>query len=43
MKNKNHPDRKEYLNWAKKDTGGKMYDPEYFDLIEVNKALAKIK
>jgi len=31
------------LVWAEKDTGGRKFDPEYFYINEVNRALKKIK
>lgn len=37
-----HPEREDYLVWAEKDTGGREFDPEYFDIDEVNRALAKM-
>jgi len=37
-----HPECYEYLVWAEKDTGGRKFDPEYFYLNEVNRALAKL-
>ena len=37
------PDHEHYLVWAEKDTGGRKFDPEYFYLSEINRALAKIK
>ncbi|SHI88436.1 plasmid pRiA4b ORF-3 family protein, partial [Desulfofundulus thermosubterraneus] len=38
-----HPEYNDYLIWAEKDTGGRKFDPEYFYINEVNRALAKIK
>jgi len=38
-----HPEHDDYLVWAEKDTGGRKFDPEYFYINEVNRALAKIK
>lgn len=38
-----HPQHNDYLLWAEKDTGGRKFDPDYFCLDEVNRALAKIK
>ena len=38
-----HPEHDDYLAWAEKDTGGRKFDPDYFYLNEVNKALARIK
>ena len=39
----NDPEYDEMLVWAEKDTGGRKFDPEYFYLNEVNRALMKIK
>ncbi|MGV8979673.1 plasmid pRiA4b ORF-3 family protein [Clostridium sp.] len=39
----NNPEQEENLIWAEKDTNGRKFDPEYFYLREVNKALLKIK
>lgn len=36
------PEQDEMLFWAEKDTGGRKYDPEYFYLREVNRALVKV-
>ena len=43
ISNPNHPEYDDMLVWAEKDTGGRRFDPEYFYLNEVNKALKKIK
>jgi hypothetical protein len=43
ISNPKHEEYNEMLQWSEKDTGGKKFDPEYFYLAEVNKALAKIK
>lgn len=43
INDKNNPEQEEYLIWAEKDTNGRKFDPEYFYLREVNRALAKIK
>jgi len=37
-----HLERNDYLRWAEKDTGGRKFDPEYFDINEVSQALAKL-
>lgn len=37
-----HDEYDDMLAWAEKDTGGRKYDPEYFYLPEVNRALAKV-
>jgi len=39
INNKKHPERKENLDWAEKDTRGYIYDPEYFNINEVNRKL----
>jgi hypothetical protein len=39
IKNKKHHERDEYLGWAEKDTRGYIYDPEYFNINEVNRRL----
>lgn len=39
IKNKRNPEREEYLGWAEKDTRGYIYDPEYFNINEVNRRL----
>lgn len=36
---KKHPDRQEMLDWAEKDTRGRIYDPEYFNKNEVDRRL----
>ncbi|MCL4517448.1 MAG: plasmid pRiA4b ORF-3 family protein [Firmicutes bacterium] len=38
-----HPEHDEYLVWAEKDAGGRKFDPEYFYLSEINRALARVK
>lgn len=38
-----HPEYDDMLVWAEKDTGGRKFDPEYFYINEVNRALMKIK
>ena len=43
INNPNHPEYDDMLIWAEKDTGGRKFDPEYFYLNEVNRALMKIK
>lgn len=37
-----HPEHDDYLVWAEKDTGGRKFDPEYFYINEVNRALARL-
>lgn len=39
IKNKKNPERDEYLGWAEKDTRGFIYDPDYFNINEVNRRL----
>jgi hypothetical protein len=34
-----NPEREEMLTWAEKDTRGRVYDPEYFSVNEVNRRL----
>lgn len=43
INNSDHTEHEDMLVWAEKDTGGRKFDPEYFYLNEVNRALAKIK
>jgi hypothetical protein len=43
ISDKNHEEYNDMLVWAEKDTGGRKFDPEYFYLNEVNRALSKIK
>jgi len=43
IKDAKHPEYDEYLTWAEKDTGGRKFDPEYFYIPEVNRALEKIR
>ncbi|HHV15499.1 MAG TPA: plasmid pRiA4b ORF-3 family protein [Gelria sp.] len=43
ISDKNHEEYNDMLVWAEKDTGGRKFDPEYFYLNEVNRALKKIK
>jgi len=38
-----HPEHDDYLCWADKDTGGRKFDPDYFNVNEVNRALAKVR
>lgn len=37
-----HPEHYDYLVWAEKDTDGRKFDPEYFNINEVNQALARL-
>jgi hypothetical protein len=39
IKNKKHPEREEYLGWAEKDTRGYIYNPNYFNINEINRRL----
>ena len=43
ISNPAEPEYEEMLLWAEKDTGGRKYDPEYFYLNEINRALGKVK
>ena len=43
ISDKDHEEYNDMLVWAEKDTGGRKFDPEYFYLNEVNRALMKIK
>lgn len=42
IRDKNNPEREEKLRWAEKDTGGRLFDPEYFYLDEVNRKLEHV-
>gem|GEM_PF-130186 len=39
IRDQNNPDRKAMLDWAEKDTKGRIFDPEYFNINEVNRML----
>ncbi|CAA7602603.1 Protein MM3350-like domain protein [Acididesulfobacillus acetoxydans] len=39
IRDSHNPEREELLLWAEKDTGGRLYDPEYFSVREVNRRL----
>ena len=39
IKDKKNPERAEMLSWAEKDTKGRIFDPEYFNINEVNRRL----
>ncbi len=39
IKDKKNPQREELLNWAEKDTKGRIFDPDYFNINEVNRGL----
>jgi len=43
ISDKDHEEYNDMLVWAEKDTGGRKFDPEYFYINEVNRALKKIK
>lgn len=36
---KQNPEREEMLAWAEKDTGGRIFEPDYFNINEVNRRL----
>jgi len=40
IQDENNPERDEYLDWARKDTDGRDFDPEYFNLDEINERLS---
>ncbi len=42
IRDKDNPERDEMLSWAQKDTGGRLFDPEYFYLEEVNRRLLHV-
>jgi hypothetical protein len=42
IRDRTDPEGKELLGWAQKDTGGRLFDPEYFHLDEVNRKLAHV-
>ena len=42
IRDPDHPEHNDYLVWAEKDTGGRKFDPEYFYINEVIRALAKV-
>ncbi len=39
IRDEDDPEREENLQWAEKDTGGRLFDPEYFHIDEVNHKL----
>ncbi|MGM0365022.1 MAG: plasmid pRiA4b ORF-3 family protein [Actinomycetota bacterium] len=39
ISDKSNPERQNMLDWAEKDTRGRIYDPEYFNKNEVNRRL----
>jgi len=42
IKDKKHPERNQCLAWAEKDTRGRLFDPEYFYIEEVNRRLMHV-
>lgn len=42
IRDENDPERHENLAWALKDTRGRLFDPEYFHLDEINNRLAHV-
>jgi hypothetical protein len=40
IRDSDNPERGDMLRWAKKDTGGRLFNPEYFDIEEVNERLS---
>lgn len=42
IRNPKHPEREDLLRWAQKDTGGRLFDPEYFYIDEVNSRLEHV-
>jgi len=39
INDKNNTEREDMLVWAEKDTGGRIFDPEYFNIKETNRML----
>lgn len=39
IRDKKNPERESMLSWAEKDTRGRIFDPEYFSVNEVNRRL----
>jgi len=39
IKDQKNPEREDMLSWAEKDTRGRIYDPGYFNINEVNRRL----
>lgn len=39
IQDKKNPEREDMLSWAEKDTGGHIFDPEYFNINEINRNL----
>lgn len=42
IRDENNPERENMLSWAQKDTRGRLFDPEYFYIDEVNRRLAHV-
>lgn len=42
VENVNHPKHYQSLEWAEKDTGGRMFDKKYFYILEVNRQLKRL-
>ncbi|MCR4427531.1 MAG: plasmid pRiA4b ORF-3 family protein [Firmicutes bacterium] len=42
IRDKSNPERENMLSWAQKDTRGRLFDPEYFYIDEVNRKLAYV-
>lgn len=42
ISDKDDPEREENLEWAEKDTGGRLFDPEYFHIHETNHKLEHV-
>ncbi|MEW6227666.1 MAG: plasmid pRiA4b ORF-3 family protein, partial [Bacillota bacterium] len=39
IRDKKNPEREDMLSWAQKDTKGRLFDPEYFYIEEINRRL----
>lgn len=42
VENVNHPRHYQCLEWAEKDTAGRMFDKKYFYILEVNRQLKRL-
>lgn len=42
VENVNHPKHYQSLEWAEKDTDGRMFDKKYFYILEVNRQLKRL-
>jgi len=42
IRDESNPERDENLTWALKDTGGRLFDPDYFHLEEINNRLLHV-